>query len=187
MNVDQSRLTQILSAADSLKIKGLVEAATPPEPSKHKPKKEEYSPPLTTTMPPNPGSMKRKRGRPRILDSPGESLDPCFAKPSTSTAAPSSAPTEAVEPKKIKANNNLPLPEPQTSPVPSGLSGLGVPPPSSTGSSKPTPGGPLTPQRVRELGIVRMSEYLNTGTRQQFWDEDFVKIILQVISDSNTD
>ena len=44
----------------------------------------------------------------------------------------------------------------------------------------PTPGGPLTASRVASLGIVKMSAYLVTGTRQQFWEEYFVKVIMQV-------
>ena len=44
----------------------------------------------------------------------------------------------------------------------------------------PTPGGPLTPDRVKELGIVKMNDYLVSGTRQQFWDEYYVKVIMQV-------
>ena len=44
----------------------------------------------------------------------------------------------------------------------------------------PTPGGPLTAERVASLGIVKMNAYLVTGTRQQFWEEYFVKVIMQV-------
>ena len=44
----------------------------------------------------------------------------------------------------------------------------------------PTPGGPLTADRVAALGIVKMNAYLVTGTRQQFWEEYFVKVIMQV-------
>ena len=44
----------------------------------------------------------------------------------------------------------------------------------------PTPGGPLTADRVTSLGIVKMNAYLVTGTRQQFWEEYFVKVIMQV-------
>ena len=58
------------------------------------------------------------------------------------------------------------------------LSGIGsgfLPP-----TPLPTPGGPLTASRVASLGIVKMSAYLVTGTRQQFWEEYFVKVIMQV-------
>ena len=48
------------------------------------------------------------------------------------------------------------------------------------GSFLPTPGGPLTADRVASLGIVKMNAYLVTGTRQQFWEEYFVKVIMQV-------
>ena len=61
----------------------------------------------------------------------------------------------------------------------SGVSGLGsgfLPGPTPL----PTPGGPLTASRVASLGIVKMSAYLVTGTRQQFWEEYFVKVIMQV-------
>lgn len=45
----------------------------------------------------------------------------------------------------------------------------------------PTPGGPLTPDRIGSLGVIKMNAYLVTGTRQQFWEEYFVKVIMQVL------
>ena len=47
-------------------------------------------------------------------------------------------------------------------------------------SNEPTPGGPLTPERIKELGITKMNEYLTHGTRQQFWEEYYVKVVMQV-------
>ena len=47
-------------------------------------------------------------------------------------------------------------------------------------SNEPTPGGPLTPERIKELGIIKMNDYLSTGTRQQFWEEYYVKVVMQV-------
>ena len=49
------------------------------------------------------------------------------------------------------------------------------------GSNKmPTPGGPLTEERIKELGVIKMNEYLSSGTRPQFWEEYFVKVIMHV-------
>ena len=31
-----------------------------------------------------------------------------------------------------------------------------------------------------QLGVIKMSDYLNKGTRQQFWEENFVKGVMQV-------
>ena len=50
----------------------------------------------------------------------------------------------------------------------------------------PTPGGPLTEERIKELGVIKMNDYLSNGTRPQFWEEYFVKVIMHV-SDSNRD
>ncbi len=47
-------------------------------------------------------------------------------------------------------------------------------------SNEPTPGGPLTMERIKELGIIKMNDYLSTGTRQQFWEEYYVKVVMQV-------
>ncbi len=57
-----------------------------------------------------------------------------------------------------------------------------LPPPlaENGGSYAPTPGGPLTTERLGDLGVVKMNDYLVNGTRQQFWDEFFVKVIMQV-------
>jgi len=55
------------------------------------------------------------------------------------------------------------------------------------GSFLPTPGGPLTADRVASLGIVKMNAYLVTGTRQQFWEEYFVKVIMQAVRNKEVD
>ena len=44
----------------------------------------------------------------------------------------------------------------------------------------PTPGGPLTEERIKELGVIKMNDYLASGTRPQFWEEYFVKVIMHV-------
>ena len=44
----------------------------------------------------------------------------------------------------------------------------------------PTPGGPLTEERIKELGVIKMNDYLSSGTRPQFWEEYFVKVIMHV-------
>ena len=45
---------------------------------------------------------------------------------------------------------------------------------------EPTPGGPLTEDRIQTLGIVKMNDYVKSGTRQQFWEEYYVRVIMQV-------
>ena len=52
-------------------------------------------------------------------------------------------------------------------------------------SNEPTLGGPLTSERIKELGIIKMNDYLSTGTRQQFWEEYYVKVVMQVKFFSN--
>ena len=44
----------------------------------------------------------------------------------------------------------------------------------------PTPGGPLTEDRIKRLGVVKLNDYLANGTRPQFWEEHFVKVIMHV-------
>ena len=44
----------------------------------------------------------------------------------------------------------------------------------------PTPGGPLTEERIKDLGVIKMNDYLISGTRPQFWEEYFVKIITSI-------
>ena len=111
--------------------------------------------------------MKRKRGRPRILDAPGE------PNPFAQTFIP--------EQPKVNPNAALPLP-----------SGLDLVTSTNTkidhhddSSNEPTPGGPLTPDRIKELGIIKMNDYLSTGTRQQFWEEYYVKVVMQVSLNSH--
>ena len=43
-----------------------------------------------------------------------------------------------------------------------------------------SPGGPLTEERIATLGIVKMNDYVKTGTRQQFWEEYYVRVVMQV-------
>ena len=47
-------------------------------------------------------------------------------------------------------------------------------------SKMPTPGGPLTEERIKDLGVIKMNDYLSNGTRPQFWEEYFVKVIMHV-------
>jgi hypothetical protein len=35
-------------------------------------------------------------------------------------------------------------------------------------------------ERIKEMGIIKMNDYLSTGTRQQFWEEYYVKVVMQV-------
>ena len=178
------------------------------------------SPPKATAAK-GQSEVKRKRGRPRTLDSPGEVPDPCFTT-STSTTLADFGNHNNSKLAKLPFLNNLPLPllntlgkpaadslmepvlneikkrseekaasptpstsnVPAKSPVPSrsplaspsGLGGQML----ENRPGMPTPGGPLTPERVMQLGIVKMNDYLVSGSRQQFWEEYYVKVIMQV-------
>jgi len=48
----------------------------------------------------------------------------------------------------------------------------------------PTPGGPLTEERIKELGVIKMNDYLSSGTRPQFWEEYFVKVIMHAVNNN---
>lgn len=108
-----------------------------------------------------PLMMKRKRGRPRILDAPGE-VNPFIQTRiiPEAMAAPSSS-LDLVTSTKIDALDDS--------------------------SNEPTPGGPLTPERIKELGITKMNEYLTHGTRQQFWEEYYVKVVMQAVRNKEID
>ena len=46
---------------------------------------------------------------------------------------------------------------------------------------KPTPGGPLTEERIDELGIVTYEDYVGKGlSTTDFWNEYFTKVVRQV-------
>jgi hypothetical protein len=51
----------------------------------------------------------------------------------------------------------------------------------------PTPGGPLTEDRIKELGVIKMNDYLSNGTRPQFWEEYFVKVIMHAVKSKEID
>ena len=38
----------------------------------------------------------------------------------------------------------------------------------------------LTPETVASWGIIKMNDYLVSGTRQQYWEEYFVKHVMSV-------
>jgi hypothetical protein len=129
------------------------------------PKKPKVLDLSTTAGWPGPGSssstepliMKRKRGRPRILDAPGE-INP-FAQ--IIEGSKSAMPSSSLDMQMVTSTN-----KPETH---------------DDNSNEPTPGGPLTNERIKELGIIKMNDYLATGTRQQFWEEYYVKVVMQVI------
>jgi len=109
--------------------------------------------------------MKRKRGRPRILDAPGE-VNP-FAQtrvnlPMEAKAQPSTSLDMVSSTNKIDHLHD-------------------------DSSNEPTPGGPLTMERIKELGIIKMNDYLSTGTRQQFWEEYYVKVVMQAVRNKEID
>ena len=48
-------------------------------------------------------------------------------------------------------------------------------------SYPPTPGGPLTEERIEGLGIHKYDDYVSKGlSNADFWTEDFVDIVLHV-------
>merc|ERR1712223_307436 len=105
--------------------------------------------------------MKRKRGRPRILDAPGE-INP-FAQ--IIEGSKSAMPFSSLD---LVTSTN----KPETH---------------DDNSNEPTPGGPLTNERIKELGIIKMNDYLSTGTRQQFWEEYYVKVVMQAVRNKEID
>ncbi len=199
INVSQGQLASLLRSAENLKVKGLAEVSGTPPTSSSSGNSSDFSavpmmpPPMSRSAinantlkrhnhgPDSSGGgclshichnshvlniffylflleVKRKRGRPRTLDSPNEPPDPCFV-PSRYHQVSSSSSSS-------KRDNSVPAPE-STSPI-------------ENGYNMATPGGPLTAERLGELGIVKMNDYLSNGTRQQFWEEYFVKVILHV-------
>ena len=114
--------------------------------------------------------MKKKRGRPRILDAPGE-VNP-FAQ--TRLPDPGSLLAGSIS-GGSKAATTMP-----SSSLDLVTSTKNTPEINDDNSNEPTPGGPLTNDRIKELGIIKMNDYLSTGTRQQFWEEYYVKVVMQV-------
>ena len=114
--------------------------------------------------------MKKKRGRPRILDAPGE-VNP-FAQ--TRLPDPGSLLAGSIS-GGTKAATTMP-----SSSLDLVTSTKNTPEINDDNSNEPTPGGPLTNDRIKELGIIKMNDYLSTGTRQQFWEEYYVKVVMQV-------
>jgi hypothetical protein len=92
--------------------------------------------PLASLVP----EVRRKRGRPRLLDAPGEAPDPCFVGP-------------AVEAEDLGhgVHDDYDL---------------------ATGEGHSPFGVPQV--------IIKMKDYLLTGSRHNFWEESFVKDIMQV-------
>ena len=122
-----------------------------------------------------PLMMKKKRGRPRILDAPGE-VNP-FAQ--TRLPDPGSLLAGSIS-GGSKAATTMP-----SSSLDLVTSTKNTPEINDDNSNEPTPGGPLTNDRIKELGIIKMNDYLSTGTRQQFWEEYYVKVVMQVCTTQN--
>ncbi len=55
----------------------------------------------------------------------------------------------------------------------------------ATMGDEPTPGGPLTEERIKTLGIVKMNDYIKSGTRHQFWEEYYVRVVMQVLQEQD--
>jgi hypothetical protein len=107
--------------------------------------------------------VKRKRGRPRILDAPGE-INP-FAPAAKMDMVPKMSVASSSSMDLVSSTNNTPK-----------IAELSF----DETSNEPTPGGPLTTDRIKDLGIIKMNDYLASGTRQQFWEEYYVRVIMQV-------
>jgi len=127
--------------------------------------------------------MKRKRGRPRILDAPGE------VNPFAQTRLPEDYPPLPLEkkftpPGKGPSNSSVSM-QPSTSlDLVSSTNKIDH---HDDSSNEPTPGGPLTMERIKEMGIIKMNDYLSTGTRQQFWEEYYVKVVMQAVRNKEID
>ena len=187
ISVAQEQLPSLLRAAESLKVKGLAEVSgsteeqdsanmpTPPPPPVAKSGIKRPPPPPPQVDPATGEVVKRKRGRPRLLDSPGESPDLCFS------AAPSSSSRPAAEPVTSSSSLSTANHQHPRLPLPASFQQHQHSEDVFCGDG-PTPGGPLTVERLPELGIVKMNSYLTqgNGTRQQYWEETFVKTIMQV-------
>jgi len=46
---------------------------------------------------------------------------------------------------------------------------------------------PLTPEKVASWGIIKMNDYLVSGTRQQYWEEYFVKHVMSAVRNKEID
>ena len=46
---------------------------------------------------------------------------------------------------------------------------------------------PLTLDKVSSWGVIKMNEYLVTGTRQQYWEEHFVKNVMESVKNKEID
>merc|ERR1712073_103944 len=45
----------------------------------------------------------------------------------------------------------------------------------------------LTPEQVASWGIIKMNDYLVSGTRQQYWEEFFVKHVMSAVKNKEID
>jgi len=54
-------------------------------------------------------------------------------------------------------------------------------------ANQETPGGPLTEERIQRLGVIKLNDYLVNGTRPQFWEEHFVKVIMHAVKNKEID
>merc|ERR1712141_132430 len=118
----------------------------------------------------DPLIMKRKRGRPRILDAPGE-INPFAQTRISIEGAQGSQGSKSMMP-----SSSLDM-----------VTSTNKPETHDDNSNEPTPGGPLTNERIKELGIIEMNDYLATGTRQQLWEEYYVKVVMQAVRNKEID
>lgn len=216
INVAQNQLASLLKTAESLKVKGLAEVSTNTDGNNSCDQKT----PKHSSVPPtssgsggsisnhfmgnsqqsgesvNGDSMKRKRGRPRLLDSPGD-LEGAFFPPNgdhshssgkMSLHHPSSTLSSSTPATKIGDVSS------SSHASTSGDVAAGDFPPwasdtpmFATMGDEPTPGGPLTEERIGTLGIVKMNDYVKTGTRQQFWEEYYVRVVMQAVRNKEID
>ncbi|TRY77396.1 hypothetical protein TCAL_00147 [Tigriopus californicus] len=217
INVPQDQLESLLKTAENLQVKGLADADGEHEFEDNKTTRSSQDPlpsrnsrmepkglsesssvgsrtidiggsPVFKSRDSPSGEPKRKRGRPRTLDAPGEVPDPCFSNMKVtpiqsfgfgahnSQYIPSQSPSSIDSSSRTSDNVPHDISIPSTSNAdPSGPNPM------------PTPGGPLTPQRIAELNIVKMPDYLLSGSRQQFWDEHYVKVIMQAVRNKEID
>jgi len=58
---------------------------------------------------------------------------------------------------------------------------------SSGSGAGPEFANPLTNEKIASWGIVKMNDYLVTGTRQQYWEEIFVKNVMESVKNKEID
>lgn len=160
VNIPHQQLHSLLKTADHLKIKGLQEVSANSSPTLRRSPKAEH-PSKSVNQAAQQATGKRKRGRPRLLDSPNEAPDPCFTPriESVRTLSKRNKTDDETESDKEAADKSQ------------GADDAGDEPKSYADVMK----------KLGTMTIIKSKDYLINGTRNQFWEEPYVKLLLQVL------